>query len=162
MDVSRFRHTDSITIGRAPEEVYDLVADISGMGRLSPVCVAGEWDDPSTGAAPGAWFTGHNKIGEFEWSTKCRVDVAKRGAEFTFVNCGGAGDVELVQWGYTFAPVDGGTEVVESWQVLPAYPGFVKSGNPDADVEARIEGMATMARDGMAATLANLKQIAES
>src|SRR2546430_9940058 len=58
------------SIGRAPEEVYDLVADISGMGRLSPVCVAGEWDDPSTGAAPGAWFTGHNKIGEFGWSTK--------------------------------------------------------------------------------------------
>ena len=113
------------------------------------------------GAEVGAHFLGHNKIGEFGWTTKCRVDAADRGREFTFTNLGPAGETELVRWGYTFAPADGGTEVVESWQVLPAYPDFVLSGAPDADVDARIEGMAGMARDGIAATLANLKTVAE-
>ena len=161
MDVSRFRHTDRIVVARPPEEVYDLVADITGIGKLSPVCVDGEWVAPATAAEAGAQFRGHNKIGEFGWTTTCRVDVAERGREFTFTNLGPDGDVELVRWGYTFAPADGGTEVVESWQVLPAYPDFVLSGTPDADVEARIEGMAGMARDGMKTTLANLKAVAE-
>lgn len=161
MDLTQFRHRDSVTIARPPEDVYLIVADVSRIGELSPVCVSGAWDDVAAGAAPGAWFSGHNKIGEFTWDTRCRVEVAEPGAEFTFVNCGGEGDVELVRWGYSFRPADGGTEVTETWQVLPAYPDFVLAGNPDADVEARIAGMAEMAREGMAATLASLKRVAE-
>jgi hypothetical protein len=33
---------------------------------------------------------------------------------------------------------------------------------PDADVKARLDGMARTARDGIATTLANLKRLAES
>lgn len=52
--------------------------------------------------------------------------------------------------------------MTETWQVLPAYPDFVAGGDPDIDVDARIEGMAQMARDGIEETLANLKRVAES
>jgi hypothetical protein len=52
--------------------------------------------------------------------------------------------------------------VTESWQVLPAYPDMVTSGDPNADVKARIDGMAQMARDGIRDTLANLKRVAEA
>jgi hypothetical protein len=38
----------------------------------------------------------------------------------------------------------------------------VLSGNPEADVTARLDGMAKMARDGINTTLSNLKRIAES
>src|SRR5207302_6064096 len=38
-----------------------------------------------------------------------------------------------------------GPKVTETWQVLPAYPGFVSAGNPDMDVKARIDGMQLMA-----------------
>ncbi|HZR12334.1 MAG TPA: SRPBCC family protein [Acidimicrobiia bacterium] len=161
MDVSRYRHSDSITIDRAPEEVYAIVSDVTRMGELSPVCTSGTWNDPAQAGKQGAWFTGHNAIGEYTWDTHCRVVVAEPGREFTFVNHGPDGEVELVRWGYTFEPVSGGTRVTESWQVLPAYPDFVTSGNPDADVAARIDGMAQMARDGIRDTLANLKRVAE-
>ena len=157
-DLSRFRHEHTVTIAAPPDAVYAVVADITRMGELSPVCTGGEWVEE------GRTFTGHNAIGEFTWSTRCRVEVAEPGREFAFVNTGANGDVDLVRWGYRFDPVDGGaaTEVTETWQVLPDYAGFVKGDDPELDVEARVEGMAVMAREGMAATLQRLKEIVES
>jgi hypothetical protein len=162
MDLTSYQHTDRITVARPPADVYAIVADVARIGELSPVCASGVWDDPAAGATVGAWFTGHNAIGEFTWDTRCRVAAAEPGAEFAFINCGGAGDVELVRWGYSFTPIADGTEVVESWQVLPDYVDFVRGDDHDMDVTANIDGMAAMARDGMAATLAKLKQVAEA
>jgi hypothetical protein len=161
MDLTPFQHSDSVTIEARPEDVYAVIADVTRIGELSPICVSGAWDDPAAGAAAGAWFSGHNKIGEFTWDTRCRVEAAEPGKEFTFVNHGPAGDVALVRWGYTFRPDGDATVVTETWKVLPDYPDFVRAGNPDTDVEARISGMADMAREGMAATLAALKQVVE-
>ena len=164
MDVSKYRHTDSITIKRPPEDVYAIVSDVTRIGEQSPVCASAAWDDPAQAGKEGAWFVGHNAIGEYTWDTHCQVIKADPGREFTFVNHGPKGGpaVELVQWGYTFEPDGAGTKVTEHWQVLPAYPDFVSAGDPNLDVDARIEGMAQMARDGMKETLANLKRVAES
>ena len=158
-DLSHFRHEHTVTVAAPPDAAYGVVADITRMGELSPVCTGGEWVEE------GKTFTGHNAIGEFTWSTTCRVEVAEPGKEFAFVNTGIDGAFELVRWGYRFRPVDGGTEVTETWQVLPDYADFVRAGAPDAtdaDVEQRVEGMAAMAREGMAATLQRLKEIVEA
>ena len=161
MDVSGFNHSDSIAVSRSPEQVYAIVSDVTRIGELSPVCRSGAWDDPAQAGTVGAWFTGHNAIGEYTWDTHCQVVAATPGREFSFVNHGPNGDVELVRWGYTLEPQGDDTVVTESWQVLPAYPEFVSAGDPNLDVEARIEGMAQMARDGIKDTLANLKRVAE-
>ena len=161
MDVSGYTHSDSITVAAPPEQVYAIVSDVTRIGELSPVCAEGKWSEGAADAKAGGWFTGHNKIGEFTWDTQCRIDVADAGKEFTFTNCGATGDVELVRWGYRFEPDGDGTKVTETWQVLPAYPDFVRGDNPDMDVKARIDGMAQMARDGIKDTLANLKRVVE-
>ncbi len=67
-----------------------------------------------------------------------------------------------MRWGYTLEPDGDGTKVTESWRLLPAYPDFVTTGDPNANVAARLDGMAQMARDGIRETLANLKRVAES
>ncbi len=162
MDVSNYQHSDSIRINRPPEDVYAIVSDVTRMGELSPVCRSAAWEDPDKAGKEGAWFIGHNAIGEFTWDTHCEVVVADRGREFTFINHGPNGDAELVSWGYSFEPEGNGTKTTESWQVLPAYPDFVRAGDPSLDVKVRIEGMAQMARDGIKDTLANLKRVAES
>ena len=162
MDVSRWRHADSVTINCSLDAAYAIVSDVTRIGELSPVCASGTWDDPSQAGKEGAWFTGHNAIGDFTWDTHCKVVVAEPGREFAFINHGPKGDLELVRWGFTFEREGDGTKVTESWQVLPAYPDFVQDGNPDIDVEQRTEGMAQMARDGIRDTLANLKRVAES
>ncbi len=162
MDVSNYRYSESIDIDRPPVEVYGIVSEVGRVGELSPVCQHGTWDDAAEAGEEGAWFTGHNAIGDFGWDTRCKVVVAEPGREFTFVNFGPDGDVELVRWSYVFEEQAGGTAVTETWQLLPAYPGFVSAGDESIDVSARIDGMAQMAREGIAATLSNLKRIAET
>jgi ligand-binding SRPBCC domain-containing protein len=162
MDVSRYRHSDSITVDRPAEDVYAIVSDVTRIGELSPVCASAAWDDPSQASKEGAWFIGHNAIADYTWDTHCKVVAAEPGREFAFINHGPEGKLELVRWGYTFAPDGDGTKVTESWQVLPAYPDFVRGRDPNLDIEQRIDGMAQMARDGIRDTLASLKRIAEA
>jgi hypothetical protein len=162
MDVSPYRHSDSIRIEAPAAEVYAIVSDVTRMGELSPVCTSGTWDDPSQAGKVGAWFTGHNAVDTFTWDTRCEVVSAVPDRDFTFVNHGPEGLAELVRWGFAFEDHGGETTVTESWQVLPAYPDFVTKDNPDADVVARLDGMAAMARDGIHDTLANLRRIAEA
>jgi hypothetical protein len=162
MDVSSYNHSETVRINCGSADLYAIVSDVTRVGDLSPVCQSGIWDDATQAGKTGAWFTGHNAIGDVSWDTRCKVVASDPGREFSFVNFGPAGDVELVRWGFTFEEDGDGTDVTESWQVLPAYPDFVRAGDQNLDVKPRIEGMAQMARDGMAATLANLKRVAES
>ena len=162
VDVSNYRHSDSIRIARPAAEVYAIVSDLTRMGELSPVCTSCAWDDAARAGTEGAWFTGHNAIGGFTWDTRCEVVSAVEGRDFTFVNYGPEGKAELVRWGYTFEDHGSETTVTESWQVLPAYPEYLTEDDPSIDVAARIDGMAGMARDGIRDTLASLKQIAEA
>src|SRR5690348_6337538 len=99
MDVSQYQHSDSITIDRPPADVYGIVADVTRVGELSPVCASASWDDPAQAGKEGAWFTGHNEISkDISWDTHCQVEVAKPGKEFAFINHGREGDVKLVRW----------------------------------------------------------------
>ena len=100
-------------VSRSPEDLYDMIADITRMGAWSPVCKECWWDD---GASPhvGAWFTGRNELPDRTWETRSEVVVADRGREFAFV-VGGS----WARWGYTLTPVEGGTRITESWEFLP-------------------------------------------
>jgi hypothetical protein len=157
MDLSRYQHSVSTNIAAPPEAVYDLVADISRMGEWSPVATGGRYDDDL------AWFTGTNAIGDYTWETRCRVDSAERGTAFVFVNHGESGNHEMVRWGFTFRPTIDGTEVTQTWQVLPTYEAsFAEEEEPGMTLEQRLDMMQDMAKSGMPETLANLKDAAEA
>ena len=111
--MSELEYSESIVIARAPQDLYDMVSDVTRMGEWSPVCRACWWDDRS-GPNVGSWFTGRNELPERTWETRSQVMVADPGREFAFVV-----GASFVRWGYTFAPVEGGTQVTESWEFLP-------------------------------------------
>ncbi len=98
VDTTAYSHQEAVTINRTPEDLYDLVADVSRMGEWSPVCTGGSYDED------GEWFTGTNAMGGSTWETRCRVVVADRGREFAFVNHGLEGRREMVRWAFTFRP----------------------------------------------------------
>jgi len=60
-------------------------------------------------------------------------------------------------------PDGDGTRVTETWEVLPGYPVYLRDEQAlgDDELMARIEGMGQLARDGIPATLANLKRVVE-
>ncbi|MGH3639283.1 MAG: SRPBCC family protein [Mycobacterium sp.] len=109
----------SVTVAMdAPaQEVWDLVADIRNTGKFSPETFEAEWLDGAMGPALGATFRGHvkrNEIGPVYWTT-CRVTACEPGREFGFEVLLGGKPVN--NWHYLFAPVNGGTEVTESFRM---------------------------------------------
>ena len=153
--MSNLSYSASVVVARSPEEMYDLVSDVTRMGEWSPVCTDCWWDD-GDGPRAGAWFTGRNELPERTWETRSQVVAADRGREFAW--CVGG---SWVRWGYTFAPVDGGTKVTESWEFLP--DGIIRFHNRfGADAEAQIADRTTAARQGIPVTLDAIKKAAES
>ena len=131
-----------------------MVSDVTRMGEWSPVCKACWWDDGDTPRV-GAWFTGRNEMPHRTWETRSEVVAADRGHEFVFV-VGGS----YTRWGYTFTAVDGGTEITESWKLLPAGVAMYEEHFGE-EAEAQITDRAEAARSGIPATLAAIKRVAE-
>ena len=153
--MDNLRHSDSIVISRSPEELYDMVSDVTRMGEWSPVCKACWWDEGNS-LSVGAWFTGRNQLPERTWETRSEVVAADSGREFAFI-VGGS----YVRWGYTFTTVAGGTQVTESWEFLPGGVAMFDE-RFGADANAQVANRAELARTGIPATLAALKEIAEA
>lgn len=146
--------SESVTIAGTPETLYAMVSDVTRMGEWSPVCKACWWEDDERGV--GAWFTGRNVTEAKTWETRSKVVADEPGREFAFAVNG-----DRTRWGYTFEPVEGGTLVTESWEILPAAePSYVERFG--ADAEAEIARRAETARHGIRETLAALKHVAEA
>ena len=145
----------SVVVAREPDEVYDMVADVTRMGEWSPVCKACWWD---VGDAPevGARFTGRNELPDRTWETSSEVVVADRGREFAFVV-----SETGTRWGYEFRPVDGGTRVTEAWDLTPRVVA-VWTERAGTDAEAQILDRVERTRAEIAATLAAIKKAAEA
>lgn len=146
--------SESIIVAREPEVLYALVSDVTRMGEWSPVCTGGRWDDDARGV--GSWFTGHNEIPGKTWETRSQVAADEPGREFAFIVGG-----DRTRWGYTFHPVAGGTEMTESWNILPAGEVYFND-RFGAEAEAEIAQRADTARNGIHETLAAIKKAAET
>jgi hypothetical protein len=148
-------HSGSIVVRSSPEALYDLVSDVTRTGEWSPVCTACWWDEGQS-ASVGAWFTGRNEVPGRTWETRSQVVAADRGREFAFLVGG-----RLVRWGFTFAPVEGGTELTESWEFLPAGQELFAERYGE-DAQRQIEDRTRAAHEGIPATLAAIQRIAEA
>ena len=129
-----------------PEAAYAVVADVASIGTRSPETLSAAWLGEERGV--GARFRGRNRAGWVRWSTVATVTDDQPGRIFAFKTDAPSSTT----WTYTFAPVDGGTEVTESMrkekhQILPIR------------VLQRLAGIADRhehLRAGMAATLERL------
>jgi hypothetical protein len=148
--------SESIVIDSSPEDLYRMISDVTRMGEWSPVCKACWWDD-GDGPRVGAWFTGRNESPERDpWETRSQVVAASPGEEFAFA-VGGT----WARWGYTLTPVAGGTQVTETWEVLP--DGVTRFGERFGEqAQEQLANRFEAARTGMPETLAALKRTAES
>jgi hypothetical protein len=153
--MSTLKHSESIVIARSAEDLYDLISDVTRMGTWSPVCKDCWWD---AGAGPevGAWFTGRNELPERTWETRSEIVAADRGREFAFVVNG-----TWTRWGYVFTPVDEGTQLTESWELLPGGKSMFEE-RFGTDAETQIADRLELAQTGIPATLAAIKRDAEA
>lgn len=116
---------DSVTMDMAttPEHVWELLADITRIGELSPETFEGEWRGGATGPVLGARFRGHvrrNGVGPVYWSN-CRVTACEPGRSFGF-EVFGPKHMVLNTWRHDIEPTATGSWVSESFQLsgMPA------------------------------------------
>lgn len=148
-------HSASVVVQASPEELYDLVSDVTRTGEWSPVCRECRWDEGATGSV-GDWFTGHNDNGLRQWDTRSQVVAAERGREFAWMVGEG-----WIRWGYSLAPAAGGTELTESWEFLPAGLQRFHDRYGD-DAQREIDERTQAAHEGIPVTLDAIKRIAEA
>ncbi len=113
------RESVTVHIDAPPERIWDLVSDVTKIGRYSPETFEAEWLEGATGPAVGARFRGHvrrNGKGPVYWTT-CVVTDCVPGVEFGFdVLTGGKA---LNHWAYAIAPAGEGSDVTESFRLAP-------------------------------------------
>ncbi|MGH9092247.1 MAG: SRPBCC family protein [Acidimicrobiales bacterium] len=115
---------DEVTVhmDAAPDRVWELLRDVTRIGRYSPETFEAEWLDGAAGPAVGARFRGHvrrNGKGPTYWTT-CTVTECEPGRAFAF----GVGkpDRPLNVWRYQLEPAGGGTDVTESFSLARTVP----------------------------------------
>ncbi len=135
-------------IDASPEDLYDMVSDVTRMGEWSPETTDAEWLGNANHAVVGAKFKGTNTAGPNTWSTKPTVTVAERGQEFSFDVPGKSGPT----WTYRFEPVEGGTRVTESVRQQKRSPLFIRLLQKRAGITDRSADL----RANMQTTLDNL------
>ena len=141
-----------------PEQVWQLVTDVTRMGDWSPECRRCEWERGHSGPVAGARFRGHNRRGWLRWSMPCAVTEADKDKTFAFETVPAFPFKKGVQtrWRFEFQQSDGGTTLTESFEVL--WYSRVIAWLFFGGSAARLEQM----RRGLADTLARIKAAAEA
>ena len=98
-------------IAASPEAVYAAISDVTRMGEWSEECVSCEWHEGFDQPVLGASFDGHNRNGEHEWTSQCRITEADPGRSFVFEVS--MMDFHYSTWGYRIEPTSVGCRVTE-------------------------------------------------
>src|SRR6202034_4160692 len=111
----------TVHIAAPPDRIWDLVSDVTKIGRYSPETFEAEWLEGASGPAVGAKFRGHvkrNGIGPGYWPTRRARDCVPN-CEFS---CGvGPSAKPLSIWGYRLRPAGSFSDVTESCGLTPVW-----------------------------------------
>ncbi|HEX7306688.1 SRPBCC family protein [Lentzea sp.] len=141
IDPAGFTFTRQAWVDATPQDVYRLVSDVSAISRWSPNATDAAYDD-GAGPEEGAWFSGRNRRGDKEWTSRSQVVKADPGTAFAFVVDG------IVEWGWTLRAQGRGTVAEQSWRLLRMDPVL---GATAADVTALRDYMAASVETTLAA-----------
>src|SRR6476661_2133510 len=138
-----------------PERVWQLLSDVTNVGRFSPETFEAEWLDGATEPAVGVQFRGHvrrNGRGPVYWTT-CRIVACERDRVFGFtVDLRGK---PVNTWRYELQPNGDGTDVTESFELANTAMNRVYW-----KLAGRARGRTN--RNGMRTTLERVRAVVEA
>lgn len=143
----------TVHIDAPPDEVWDLISDVTRMGSYSPELIEAEWLDGATGPELGARYRGHvrrNEVGPTYWTT-CEVTGCERGRLFEFAVVLGGRRVNT--WRYELVPAGDGTDVTESFRLADSFltrlwrplGGFLRERRNRRDMQTTLERIRAVA-----------------
>ncbi len=98
----------SIDIAASPKTVYELISDVTNMGKWSPETTKVTWLGGAHSPLVGARFRGWNKRGAMRWFTDCEIVAADPARELSFVV-----GLTSIRWSYVITETDGGCTLTE-------------------------------------------------
>ena len=157
-----------IEVAVGVDAAWALVSDIERIGEFSPECVAARWLPDQPSRAAGGAFEGRNRVVQgdesFEWVRLCRVQRWEPPVVFSWT----AGDrfdgSPASAWTFTIAPTGDGVLLRQDFAHVPDGLSGLRSG-AEADVDHApefVQHRLAELEQGMAATLARMKQVLES
>lgn len=111
-----------ITTSAAPEQVWEVVADVTRTGEWSHEAVAVEWVDGAEAATPGARFRGRNRLGRNRWTRTCEVLAADRPRRLRFRTIPTRRFPDSTVWTFDLEPVPQGTRITQRFEVAHINP----------------------------------------
>ena len=154
-------------VAARPEQVWDLVADVTLVGAWSPECIRAAWLGEPGGPQPGARFIGHNRFPNgIEYEVTCVVTEADRPRAFAWVVLDDSGDPARPSssWRYRIDPLPGGGSRVQQRFIHGPGASYLRAAA--AHAPDRAAGLIAARRDrlraNMSATLRAAKAAAES
>lgn len=154
--------TVSTRIAAPAARVWQLVSDITLMPQFSAELEAVEWTDGADRPALGAAFLGHNRhdaIGT--WTTRSQIIACDTERELAWAV--GKPENPAATWRFRLTPDDAGTELTYTAQLGPARSGLSLAIEAMPEKEQEIVfGRLREFEAGMTATLAGIRQLAES
>lgn len=110
------------TTAATPDQVWDVLADVTRTGEWSHEAVGAEWLAGATVATPGARFRGGNRQGRTRWSRTCEVVAAEAPRRFRFRTVPSPVYRDSTLWTFELQPVGGGTRITQRFEVLQLNP----------------------------------------
>lgn len=153
---------DWVDISAPPARVWEVVSDITVMPPLSTELVDVRWADGFTGPALGARFVGTNRNPDIgEWRTVSQIVAFDPPKVFGWA----VGDPEnpAATWRFELAPIPAGTRLCYAARIGPGPSGVTMliARTPDRARQI-VEGRAAQFRKAVAATLAGVRELAET
>ncbi|NLU84837.1 SRPBCC family protein [Rhodococcus sp. HNM0569] len=162
----RLRDTPTVEVSErlacSPERAWQLVTDIELPTRVDGELQRAEWLDGATGVALGARFRGYNASDQMgEWQTEPEVVEVEDGRRWVWRI--GSAEAFIALWGFEVDPSKSGA-VVRQWAKLgtgtsPLTAAIAQYPEREAAIIGHRMGVW---RDGMAANLAALRELAEA
>jgi uncharacterized protein YndB with AHSA1/START domain len=112
-----------VTVEAPVEAAWRVIADVTRTGEWSHECRQAAWLHGATQAAPGVRFRGRNRSGWLRWSRVCEVIAVQAPRELAWRTLPTPLLPDSTQWRITLEPVDGGTRIVQTYQ-LTRCPGW--------------------------------------
>lgn len=123
----------AVEVTATPEQVWRVIADVTRTGEWSHECRSVRWlSEP--GAAVGARFRGTNRVGPLRWSRNCELIVVDPPRHLAWRTVPSFGFPDATRWDLFLEPVDGGTRITQTFEVLRApwladrfYAAFIRT-----------------------------------
>ena len=109
-------------VDATPDEVWQVVSDVTRTGEWSHECVAVEWVGHVDRARPGALFRGSNRAGPWRWTRTCEVLTVDEPWEISWQTLPTRLIPDSTRWCLRLQSATEGTRIVLSFEVVHAPP----------------------------------------